>query len=166
MQLVRRSDLRAETNEVQHSMLGLNVLTTATAIGSPASRPLKLATSIGSRKYGAEKLLIGSAANSADASACQQLSLRYPLVRFRQVEWIWRPEPSSASIAARAVALLGATITDFESNEDGNLAINFSNGLRLTILDSSSEYVLQHHSPRPEHHRLVLKLPGTAFTRT
>jgi hypothetical protein len=30
-----------------------------------------------------------------------------------KAEWIWRPEPGSASIAARAVALLGATITGF-----------------------------------------------------
>lgn len=57
-----------------------------------------------------------------------------------QAEWIWRPEPGSASIAARAVALLGATITGFESNENGTLAVSFSNGHRLTTLDSSSEY--------------------------
>jgi len=36
--------------------------------------------------------------------------------------------------------LLGATITGFESNENGTLAINLSNGHRLTVLDSSSEY--------------------------
>src|ERR1043166_8873542 len=57
-----------------------------------------------------------------------------------KAEWIWRSEPGSASIAARAVALLGASITGLESNENGTLAINFSNGHSLSILDSSSEY--------------------------
>lgn len=57
-----------------------------------------------------------------------------------QAEWIWRPEPDSSQVAARTLALLGFTITGFESNENGTLAINFSNGHRLTILDSSREY--------------------------
>ena len=57
-----------------------------------------------------------------------------------KAEGIWRPEPGSASIAARAVALLGTTIKGFESSENGTLAINFSNSHRLTMLDSSSEY--------------------------
>jgi hypothetical protein len=57
-----------------------------------------------------------------------------------QAEWIWRPEPVSSSIAARAVALLGATIESFGSNIDGTLTLAFSNQHRLTILDSSKEY--------------------------
>ena len=57
-----------------------------------------------------------------------------------QAEWIWRPEPRASSIAARAVALLGATIESFGSNIDGTLTLAFSNQHRLTILDSSKEY--------------------------
>jgi hypothetical protein len=57
-----------------------------------------------------------------------------------QAEWIWRPEPGSSSIAARAVALLAATIESFGSNIDGTLTLAFSNQHRLTILDSSKEY--------------------------
>ncbi len=57
-----------------------------------------------------------------------------------QAEWIWRPESGSSSIAARAVALLGATIESFGSNIDGTLTLAFSNQHRLTILDSSKEY--------------------------
>ena len=43
-----------------------------------------------------------------------------------QAEWIWRPEPGSSSIAARAVALLGAAIESFGSNIDGTLILAFS----------------------------------------
>jgi Family of unknown function (DUF6188) len=57
-----------------------------------------------------------------------------------QAEWIWRPEPGASSIAARAVALLGATIESFGSNIDGTLTLAFSNQHRLTILDSFKEY--------------------------
>lgn len=57
-----------------------------------------------------------------------------------QAECIWRPEPGSSSIAARAVALLGATIESFGSNTDGTLTLAFSNQHRITILDSSKEY--------------------------
>ena len=57
-----------------------------------------------------------------------------------QDEWIWRQEPSSPQIAARTVAMLGASITSFETNENGTLALTFSNGHRLTILDSFKEY--------------------------
>ena len=57
-----------------------------------------------------------------------------------RAEWIWRPEPGSSFIAARAVALLGATIETFRSNTDGTLILAFSNEHRLTILDSSKEY--------------------------
>jgi hypothetical protein len=42
-------------------------------------------------------------------------------------EWIWRPEPGSSSIAARAVALRGAKIESFGSNIDGTLTLAFSN---------------------------------------
>lgn len=65
-----------------------------------------------------------------------------------QTEWIWRPEPGSSSIAARAVALLGATIESSASNMDGALAFAFSNQHRLTILDSSKEYE-SYDIPRP-----------------
>src|SRR5271154_6083289 len=57
-----------------------------------------------------------------------------------QDEWIWRPEPGSSQVAARTLALLAATITKIESNEDGTLALTFTNGHRLTMLDSSKEY--------------------------
>ena len=57
-----------------------------------------------------------------------------------QAEWIWRPEPGSSSIAARAVALLGQQIESFGSNIDGTLTLAFSNQHRLTILDSSKAY--------------------------
>jgi len=55
-------------------------------------------------------------------------------------EWIWRPEPSSSQVAARTLALLGTTVASFESNVNGTLALTFSNGHRLTMLDSSKEY--------------------------
>ena len=57
-----------------------------------------------------------------------------------QAELIWRPEPGSSSIAARAVALLGLQIESFRSNIDGTLTLAFSNQHRLTILDSSKAY--------------------------
>ncbi len=55
-------------------------------------------------------------------------------------ESVWRPEPGSAQIAARTVALLGATRESFKSHENGTLVLMFSNGHRLTILDSSKVY--------------------------
>jgi Family of unknown function (DUF6188) len=55
-------------------------------------------------------------------------------------EWIWKPEPGAAQIAARTVSLLGATIQNFESQENGTLTLTFSNGQRLTFLDTSKEY--------------------------
>jgi hypothetical protein len=55
-------------------------------------------------------------------------------------EWIWKPEPGAAQIAAKTVSLLGATIQSFEGQENGTLTIVFSNGHRLTIPDSSKEY--------------------------
>jgi hypothetical protein len=57
-----------------------------------------------------------------------------------QDEWNWRQEPRSHQIAARTVALLGASITNLESNENGTLALMFSNGHRLTKLDPFKEY--------------------------
>lgn len=57
-----------------------------------------------------------------------------------QGEWIWQQEPSSHQTAAQTVAMLGATIASFETNENGTLALRFSNGHRLTILDSFKEY--------------------------
>jgi len=57
-----------------------------------------------------------------------------------QKEWIWKPEPGAAQIAARTVSLLGATIRNFDSQENGTLTLTFSNGGRLTLSDSSQEY--------------------------
>ncbi len=57
-----------------------------------------------------------------------------------QNEWIWQQEPSSPPIAARTVAMLGASISSIETNENGTLALRFSNGHRLTIPDSFKEY--------------------------
>lgn len=55
-------------------------------------------------------------------------------------EVMWRPEPGSPQIAARMVALLGATIDSFVGHENGTLTLSFSNGHRLIIPDSSQEY--------------------------
>jgi len=55
-------------------------------------------------------------------------------------ELVWKAKPGSAHIAARAVALLGATIENFDAHENGTLVLAFSNGHRLTILDSSQQY--------------------------
>ena len=57
-----------------------------------------------------------------------------------QDEWNWQQEPSSPQIAAPTVAMLGASITNLDSNENGTLALTFSNGHRLTILDPFKEY--------------------------
>src|SRR6202007_321412 len=51
-----------------------------------------------------------------------------------QAEWIWRPEPGSCSVAARAVALLGATIQAFWRKIDGTLTLSVLNERSLTIL--------------------------------
>jgi hypothetical protein len=55
-------------------------------------------------------------------------------------EVIWKPEPGTADIASLTVALLGATIDNFESHENGTLKLAFSNGHRVTIPDSSKQY--------------------------
>ena len=55
-------------------------------------------------------------------------------------EWIWKPEPGAAHIAARTVSLLTATIQSFEAQENGALSLVFSNGHRLSIFDSSKEH--------------------------
>jgi Family of unknown function (DUF6188) len=57
-----------------------------------------------------------------------------------QQEWIWKPEPGAAHIAARTVSLLAATIQSFEGQENGALFLVFSNGHRLSIFDSSKDY--------------------------
>ena len=57
-----------------------------------------------------------------------------------QREWIWRQEPSSPQVAGRTVAILGASITKFDSSENGTLSLTFSNGHRLTMVDSFKEY--------------------------
>ena len=57
-----------------------------------------------------------------------------------QREWIWRQERSSPQVASRTVAMLGASVTSFESTENGTLALTFSNGHRLTMVDSFKEY--------------------------
>lgn len=71
-----------------------------------------------------------------------------------QQEWIWKQEPSSHHVAARTVAMLGASITSFERSEDGTLALTFSNGHRLTILDSLREYE-SYQITRPGHNIIV-----------
>lgn len=55
-------------------------------------------------------------------------------------EWIWKPEPGGVQVAARTVALLGATVEIFKAEENGTLTLAFSNGHRLTIPDSSQEF--------------------------
>ena len=57
-----------------------------------------------------------------------------------QAEWIWKPEPGTVDIAARTVSLLGSTIQGFEGHENGTLSLAFSNGQRLTVLDSSERF--------------------------
>jgi hypothetical protein len=57
-----------------------------------------------------------------------------------QNDSVWKPEPGFEQIAARTVALLGATVETFEAREDGTLTLNFSNGHRLIIPDSSKEF--------------------------
>jgi hypothetical protein len=69
-------------------------------------------------------------------------------------EWIWQQETSSPQTAARTVAMLGASITSFETNESGTLALAFSNGHRLTILDSFKEYE-SYDMTRPGHTIIV-----------
>ena len=55
-------------------------------------------------------------------------------------ECSWMPEPGKAPIAAKTVDLLGATVEKVDWKEDGTLTLTFSNGHRLTILDSSKEF--------------------------
>ncbi len=57
-----------------------------------------------------------------------------------QGDSIWKPEPGFSPVAARTVALLGASIQFFESNENGALKLSFSNSQRLTIPDSSKKH--------------------------
>lgn len=61
-----------------------------------------------------------------------------------QSECVWKSEASAAQIAGRTVSLLGATIRNFESHEDGTLTLAFSNGQRLTIVDNSKQYESYH----------------------
>lgn len=55
-----------------------------------------------------------------------------------QREWIWRQERSSPQVASRTVAMLGASVTRFESTENGTLALTFSNGHRLTMVTNQA----------------------------
>ena len=55
-------------------------------------------------------------------------------------EWVWRPEPGTSQIAAQTLNLLGTTIESYEGQPNGTLELFFSNGSRLTLLDSSSQY--------------------------
>jgi len=71
-----------------------------------------------------------------------------------QQEWIWRQELSSPQVAGRTVAMLGASITGFESSENGTLALTFSNGHRLTIVNSFKEYE-SHDITGPGHTIIV-----------
>jgi hypothetical protein len=57
-----------------------------------------------------------------------------------ETEWTWEHKQTSCFVAARTVALLGATIQSFERNTDGTLVLFFSNGHRLTVLDPTKEF--------------------------
>jgi len=57
-----------------------------------------------------------------------------------QRKWVWKPESGGSQIAAKTVTLLGSTIMRFESQANGTLELFFSNGCKLTILDSSKEF--------------------------
>jgi Family of unknown function (DUF6188) len=57
-----------------------------------------------------------------------------------KTEWTWKHQEGSCFIAARTVALLGATIESFERNTEGTLALIFSNGHRLTMVDDSKQF--------------------------
>jgi hypothetical protein len=74
-------------------------------------------------------------------------------------EWIWLEEPSSVQIASRTAALLGAGITSYASSDDGTLSLMFSNGHRLTIVDSSKEYE-SYDITRPPVRALTATLPS------
>ena len=52
-----------------------------------------------------------------------------------QDEWTWKPEPGAAQIVARTVSLLGATIQNFDGQEDGTLTLASSNGRCNTCLE-------------------------------
>ena len=71
-----------------------------------------------------------------------------------QQEWVWKQEPSSPHVAARTVALLGASIRSFDSSENGTLVLTFSNGHRLTVVDSFKEYE-SYDITRPGHTIIV-----------
>jgi len=53
---------------------------------------------------------------------------------------VWKPEPGAADIASRTSALLGSRVDSFQGHENGTLTLEFSNGHRLTIPDSSKQY--------------------------
>ncbi len=55
-------------------------------------------------------------------------------------EWNWKPEPGKAQVGARTVGLLGRTVEKVEWKEDGTLTLGFSDGQRLTVVDSSEEF--------------------------
>jgi hypothetical protein len=57
-----------------------------------------------------------------------------------QREWVWKPEPGAPQIAAHALALLDASVDSHEGRPNGTLVLVFSNGCRLTILDSNTEF--------------------------
>jgi len=55
-------------------------------------------------------------------------------------EWIWMPESKQRQVAGRMVDLLGAVVEKVDWKGDGTLTLNFSNGHRMTILDSNKEF--------------------------
>jgi len=57
-----------------------------------------------------------------------------------QSEVTWTPSSGAAEVAAKTVALLGASIEKFDTYGDGTLILDFSNSRRLIILDNSKEY--------------------------
>jgi hypothetical protein len=63
-------------------------------------------------------------------------------------ELVWKP--GACHRAASTVALLGASIRIFEGQSSGTLTLNFSNGHRLVISDSSQEFE-SYSIARPGH---------------
>ena len=77
-----------------------------------------------------------------------------------QQEWVWRQEPSSPETAARTVAMLGASITSFESSENGTLGLTF---FKWASPDHTGFIpgvrIVRHYPTRPDHHRLERIFP-------
>jgi hypothetical protein len=57
-----------------------------------------------------------------------------------QRESIWKPRVGAPQIAAQTLCLLGDRVDRYEARADGTLSLAFTNGCRLTVLDSSKEF--------------------------